>query len=197
MKSENSPRVYTRCRVKATFFEAQGLSDIGDKQMRFKKQIAAAATVLLAIAVCWATPGSGILFNNILNVGRTVDNLRSNVGGEAADGSKWHVQLKTEGAPSDIVVQDLALAPGAYGGWHSHPGPVIITVQQGIASFYETDCVRHDYPAGTAFIEDGDVVHNLRNESATEALRVFDTFIIPAGAPRRIEQPQPSTCGLP
>ena len=154
---------------------------------------------LFSAAVCavWATPGSGVLFNIILNRAQAPEHLHSDANGESADGRKWHLQLKTEGAPSDIIVSDQALAPGGYGGWHSHPGPVIVTVSQGTASFYESDCVRHEYPAGTAFIEDAGVVHNIRNESATEILRLANVFILPAGVPRRIEADQPPTCSLP
>jgi len=164
--------------------------------MKMKILLAANAITLVSM-IAWATPSSGTLFNNILNIARTSGTLQSNVGGEAADGSKWHFQLKTEGAPTDIAVQDLAIAPGGYGGWHSHPGPVFITVKEGTMSLYESDCVRREYPAGTAFIIEGGVIHNERNESATENLRLLDTFILPAGAPRRIEHPQPSTCDLP
>jgi quercetin dioxygenase-like cupin family protein len=145
----------------------------------------------------WATPGSGVLFNNILNVAQTAGELHSDAKGEATDGSKWHLQLKTEGAPTEVIIQDQALSPGGYGGWHSHPGPVIVTVTQGTASFYESDCVRRDYPAGTSFIEDADVVHNLRNESTTDTLRLANAFLLPGGAPRRIEEAQPQTCDLP
>ena len=31
-------------------------------------------------------------------------------------------------APIDVVVRRHAYAPGGYTGWHSHPGPVLITV---------------------------------------------------------------------
>ena len=155
------------------------------------------SVLALFTAVVWATPGSGVLFNIMLNRAQAPARLHSEAMGESADGSFWHFQLKSEGAPSDIIVTDQALAPGGYGGWHSHPGPVIVTVSQGTASFYESDCVRHDYPKGTAFIEDAGVVHNIRNESATEILRLANVFILPAGAPRRIEADQPPTCSLP
>jgi quercetin dioxygenase-like cupin family protein len=155
------------------------------------------SVLALFSAVVWATPGSGVLFNIILNRAQAPEHLHSDAKGESADGRKWHLQLKTEGAPSDIIVQDTALAPGGYGGWHIHPGTVIVTVTEGTASAYESDCVRHDYPAGTAFIEEAGVVHNLRNESATENLRLANVFILPAGAPRRIEADQPPTCSLP
>jgi quercetin dioxygenase-like cupin family protein len=164
--------------------------------MKMKITLVTGVIATLSIIV-WATPGSGVLFNTILNVGQTAGELHSDAKGEATDGSKWHLQLKTEGAPTEVIIQDQALAPGGYGGWHSHPGPVIVTVTSGTASFYEADCVRRDYAAGSAFIEDGGVVHNLRNESTTETLRLANAFLLPGGAPRRIEEAQPTTCDLP
>jgi len=161
------------------------------------KTILVITVLVLFSAAVWATPGSGVLVNTILNRAQAPEHLHSDAKGESADGRKWHLQLKTEGAPSDIIVQDTALMPGGYGGWHTHPGPVIVTVTEGTASSYESDCVRHDHPVGTAFIEEAGVVHNLRNESATENLRLANVFILPSGAPRRIEGDQPPTCSLP
>ena len=166
------------------------------KVMKVTTMLVISVLALFSAAV-WATPGSGVLFNIQLNRALAPGQLHSEAKGESADGSFWHFQLKSEGAPSDILVTDQALAPGGYGGWHTHPGPVIVTVREGTASFYESDCVRHDYPAGTAFIEDAGVVHNIRNESTTENLRLANVFILPAGVPRRIEADQPPTCSLP
>jgi quercetin dioxygenase-like cupin family protein len=163
-----------------------------------KTKIALATSIVsLFTLIVWATPGSGILFNNILNVAQTEGTLNVNNKGVASDGSDWHIQLKTEGAPTEVIIQDQALSPGGYGGWHSHPGPVIVTVTQGTASFYESDCVRRDFPAGTSFVEEGGIVHNLRNESTTDTLRLANAFLLPSGTPRRIEEAQPTTCDLP
>jgi quercetin dioxygenase-like cupin family protein len=166
--------------------------------MMMKMKIALVISVLALFSIiAWATPGSGVLFNTILNVAQTEGTLHINDNGVASDGSKWHLQLMTEGAPTEVEIQDLALAPGGYGGWHSHPGPVIVTVTAGTVSNYYSDCVRQDYPAGSAFIIPGGVVHNERNESTTETLRLADAFLLPAGTPRRIEEAQPATCNLP
>jgi hypothetical protein len=91
------------------------------KIMRVKATLVISVLVLFSTAV-WATPGSGVLFNTILNRAQVPGGLHSDAIGETADGSFWHLQLKTEGAPSDVIVQDQALAPGGYGGWHTHPG---------------------------------------------------------------------------
>ncbi len=41
--------------------------------------------------------------------------------------------------PVDIVVRTHDYAPGSSTGWHSHPGPVFITVLEGQVTFYERD----------------------------------------------------------
>ena len=41
--------------------------------------------------------------------------------------------------PIDIVVRTHDYAPGSSTGWHSHPGPVFITVLEGNVTFYEID----------------------------------------------------------
>ena len=160
------------------------------------KKMTLVVTLLVLSMTTWATPGSGFLFNTILNRAQTAPALHSEAMSETADGAKWHLQLKTEGGPSDFVVQDVALAPGGFSGWHSHPGPVLITIKEGTASWYDSDCVLHTYTAGMAFIEDGAAVHNVRNESATENLRLVNTYIIPTGVLTRHDEAAPSQCGF-
>jgi quercetin dioxygenase-like cupin family protein len=144
--------------------------------MRVNSTLLVSILALFSI-ITWATPGSGFLFNVILNRAQAPGELYSDAAGEAADGSKWHLQLKTEGAPSDFVVKDVALAPGGYSDCHTHPGPVLITVKQGTASWYDADCVLHTYTAGMAFIEDSGANHFVRNESATENLRLINSLL--------------------
>lgn len=154
--------------------------------------------LILFSVIAWATPGNGVLFNLVLNIAQAPEALHSDAKGYAADGSPWHLQLKTEGAPSDFIVQDVSLAPGGYGGWHSHPGPVLVTVKEGTITWYDADCNPTVYTTGMAFIEDAGVVHNLRNEGTINA-RLINTFIIPSGAPRRQDESAPSipTCNVP
>jgi quercetin dioxygenase-like cupin family protein len=43
----------------------------------------------------------------------------------------------------EIVVTELSFAPGAFTGWHSHPGKVIVGVARGAITLYrasEPDC---------------------------------------------------------
>src|SRR5262245_55970658 len=109
-----------------------------------------------------------------------------------AETRDWGIQLRTRGE-SDVYVTHLKLAPGADGGWHSHPGPSIIAVKSGTATFYDEcdDFVRHQFPAGTGFVEDAECVHILVNEDEDEDLEVVVVQIVPRGAPRRIDEADP------
>ena len=103
----------------------------------------------------------------------------------------YGAMIKTRG-PSDVYITHLKIAPGGHGGWHSHPGPSIITVKSGTASFYD-ECdnfTPHAYAAGTGFVEDAGCVHLLSNQGSVD-LEVVVVQIVPLGAPRRIDEPAP------
>jgi quercetin dioxygenase-like cupin family protein len=137
------------------------------------------------LGLAWATPGRGITSTTL--VGPTLF-------GEIetkAETDDWEFELKTKGL-SDVYVTHLKIAPGGHGGWHSHPGPSIISVKAGTATFYDecSDFVPQVYPAGTGFVEDAGCVHILTNEGAVD-LEVIVTQIVPRGAPRRIDEADP------
>ena len=77
--------------------------------------------------------------------------------------------------PMDVVVRRHAYAPGGYTGWHSHPGPVLITVTKGELTFYEADdgeCKKLVLRAGETFkpgYVDSGRGHFVRNESGEDA----------------------------
>ena len=108
-----------------------------------------------------------------------------------AETDDWGIKLKTEGL-SDVYVTHIKIVPGAHGGWHSHPGPSIISVKSGTATFYDecNDFEPQDFPAGTGFVEDAGCVHLLTNEGNVD-LEVIVMQIVPRGAPRRIDEPAP------
>src|ERR671919_3049499 len=72
-----------------------------------------------------------------------------NVSMEFENGTKAEVELKTKG-PIEVAQQRIVALPGATFGWHSHPGPTIVTVFSGTLTLYHaTDCtVGIDYEAG-------------------------------------------------
>jgi quercetin dioxygenase-like cupin family protein len=138
-----------------------------------------------AAGLAWATPGAGITSTTL--VGPVMfDEIRTK-----AETDDWAVKLKTEGI-SDVYVTHIKIVPGGHGGWHSHPGPSIISVKAGTATFYDecTDFVPQVYPAGTGFVEDAGCVHLLTNQGNVD-LEVIVVQIVPRGAPRRIDEADP------
>jgi quercetin dioxygenase-like cupin family protein len=108
------------------------------------------------------------------------------------DGSKAMVQLKTK-APIDVANQRIVAVPGATFGWHSHPGPTIVTVLSGTLSFYHAEnCTeRINYGPGQSFSNLPDEIHLARNEGDT-TLVVYAVYFVPSTAgPLRIDQPSP------
>ena len=107
----------------------------------------------------------------------------------------WKVDVKAKPA-LDVAVQSIAFPPGSQSSWHSHPGPVFISVIDGEMTFYEgddPDCepvVRH---AGEGFLDVGDHAHIARNETAEPATNLV-TYLAPPGAALRIDQPNPGNC---
>jgi len=140
---------------------------------------------LIAVRVAWATPGQGLTITNISGPA-TLGPISTK---SETDGLE--VEIKTKGS-SHVFVARIQIAPGGRGGWHSHPGPSIISVVSGTATFYQADDPNtpHVYLAGSGFVEDANLVHDVRNEGDAD-LELVVLQIVPVGAPRRIDQPAP------
>jgi len=109
----------------------------------------------------------------------------------------YDVELKSHD-DTDIAVANIAIAAGGTSGWHKHPGPVLVVVKTGTLTFYYGDdptCSPTVRPAGSAFIEEGGMVHIARNEGAVEATTVA-TYFAPKGAATRIDEPAPGNCAF-
>jgi quercetin dioxygenase-like cupin family protein len=131
--------------------------------------------------------GTGIS-TNIISVGSLDQiHLKSNI-----DGHK--VEIATKGT-SDLYVVDNVIAPGGNTGWHSHPGPSLVTVKAGTITQYEGDdpsCTPEVFTAGESFVDPGgDHVHILRNEGTVPPRRSRSRSC--QRAPRRIDMPAPAT----
>jgi quercetin dioxygenase-like cupin family protein len=118
--------------------------------------------------------------------------------GTFSERAKIHTSnIKAKIKPSDFVVLSLHFAPGATTGWHSHPGPAMVVVQEGTFTLYNASdrkCRPHRYGPGQAFVDrGGGNVHIGRNET-DRPVRVVVTFVIPVGAAPTISAPNPGTC---
>ena len=96
--------------------------------------------------------------------------------GSSDENANLHVK-----GPSDVLQTLLVFQPGAGTGWHTHPGPVVVIVKSGaITETHSNGCVTV-HPAGSAFFEMKDEVHNAVNQTGGVA-EVYATFLSPAGA---------------
>ena len=79
----------------------------------------------------------------------------------------------------DVATRTITFQPGGQSGWHSHPGPVFISVMSGTMTFYESDdpdcqpIVRND---GEGCLDTGEHAHIARNETSAPATNVVTHF---------------------
>ena len=143
-----------------------------------------------------ATPAAGVT-STTFAVGR-FDNIDVRTKTDIDPGPArhfWRARLKTRKA-SDLYVLQNTVTPGGTFGWHSHPGPSLIIVKSGTATYYMADdrkCRPHVVEAGQGFVDEGSSTHLVRNEGTVDLVTVVASFL-PAGFTRRIEQPAPANC---
>lgn len=140
----------------------------------------------IAIGIAWATAGSGIT-TTIVSGPTKLGEVHLNSESDVND-----VKIKTKGL-SDVWVVHNKVVPGGHTGWHSHPGPSIISVVSGTATEYHSDDPTTPivHTAGTAFIDEGgDHSHIVVNEGSVDLVLVAFQ-VLPSGATRRIDMPAP------
>jgi len=157
-------------------------------------QILLATGTLLASA--WisvpalATPASGFSSEQLAKGVYDAMQLTANKDG------KWDLTLKTKDE-SDVYVVRNTIVPGGQSGWHTHPGPSLITVTSGQITMYESDPGQpRVYGVGNGAIDLGSGhLHNIRNEGSENAVTVV-VQVIPKDAGRRIDAPEPNNCNF-
>ncbi len=148
----------------------------------------AGCMALTAAGVAWATTGVGI--STVVVSGPTrLEEIHLHAKSDIND-----LEIKTKGS-SDVYVVFNTIAPGGDTGWHSHPGPSIVSVKSGTATEYHSDdpTTPHVYTAGACFVDapdDGEHAHIVRNEGTTN-LELVAFQVVPAGAVRRIDKQAP------
>lgn len=162
--------------------------------MKRKLSLLAAMTLLalaVSVAVTMASPPSGVT-PTILARG-TYDAFKV----KSSPNSPVDFKAKAK-SPIDLVVRRHDYAVGSTTGWHTHPGPVFITVTVGQLTYYERDdptCTGHAVSAGHGFVDNGRG-HIVRNESGQPAQDV-SVIIAPVGGAFRGELDAPGPyCGF-
>jgi quercetin dioxygenase-like cupin family protein len=142
---------------------------------------ALAALALLIPTAAFASPGSGVV------------NIATRSDGTLAGPTKVNIvdviKLQTH-RDIRVLTQELTILPGGNTGWHSHPGPVLVTVKSGVFRYQESDCSFVDYSAGETVLDPGGGhVHIGRNPSQQDNLDLSVTYLIPLGEAPRIDVP--------
>ena len=85
---------------------------------------------------------------------------------------------------ADVLVQRVVVDPGGSSGWHHHPGMVIVAVQSGSVTVWESDCSSEQYgpglPNGSVFVEYGDDPGLV---TSTAGATLYATFVAPGADP--------------
>ena len=145
--------------------------------LRLKKKWAAAtagvAVIGTFVAVALGSPGSGVAITTLVtaNFDNTV-HLNSD-----------KVKFQTKG-PTDVRMQKLVFSAGGRSGWHHHPGVVIVAVESGALTLWESDCSSKTYgpglPNGAVFAEGGDAPQQVTTAGGAT---VYATFVAPSADP--------------
>ena len=146
---------------------------------------------LVGVSVTMASPASGVT-PTLLARGAYADFKVKSIPGSPVD-----FQVKAKSAV-DVVVRSHDYAIGSHTGWHSHPGPVFITVKEGTLTYYLYDdptCTPHVVTKGEGFVDDGRG-HVVRNETDQPA-QDMSVIVAPVGGPFRTDRDAPHPhCGL-
>jgi hypothetical protein len=158
------------------------------------KTLAGTCCVLVALVcatIAWASPPSGVT-PTVISRG-TYEPFKVKTDPD----SLVDFQAKAK-ADFDMVVRQHEYLKHAYTGWHTHPGPVFITVLQGTLTFYEYDdptCTPNVVRAGEGYVDSGHG-HIGVNDSDQPALDV-SVILAPVGLGFRGELDAPSPyCGF-
>src|SRR5262245_63154648 len=153
--------------------------------------VAAAAVAVAAFAaVTMASPPSGVTPTILARGTYDSFNVRSDPHGTIAN-FRAH---STE--PIDLIVRQHDYNPHSTTGWHTHPGPVFITVTKGELTYYELEdtCTPHVVTAGHGFVDSGDghVALNTTDQPAQD----ISVIAAPVGGAFRTNIDPPSVnCG--
>ena len=122
----------------------------------------------------YATPGSGATSTVLAS-------------GTSAEGLKVHTK-----GPTDVVFVEVTIEPGGFTGWHTHPGPLVVTVQSGTLTRYLADCSVETSTAGDSFIEHaGRRAVHMGVNNGSEPVVLLVTYLVPADGALRDEAAEP------
>lgn len=148
---------------------------------------AGAATIVASVVLpnsAHGTPAGALISSETLNRATVANDVNIN-----HDGIKLKLQH-----PTDVLQTHSIAGPLWSAGWHSHAGPVFVSLKSGSLTFYQGSCTGFTVTAPGIFVEQPGVPVLARNESTTANADWYTTQVIPQGAPGRVDEP--AACGL-
>jgi hypothetical protein len=98
---------------------------------------------------------------------------------------------------ADVFVQHLSLGANQVFAWHTHPGPVIVTVRSGSLIYQDAAgnaCRDRPYTAGQGFVDPG-FGHVHRVIAGPSGAEIYSTFLLPPGSENHlIVESAPAEC---
>jgi quercetin dioxygenase-like cupin family protein len=98
---------------------------------------------------------------------------------------------------ADVFVQHLSLGANQVFAWHTHPGPVVVTVRSGSLVYQDAGpnaCRDRTYTAGQGFVDPG-FGHVHRVIAGPAGAEIYSTFFLPPGSENHlITEPGPEEC---
>lgn len=98
---------------------------------------------------------------------------------------------------TDAFIQHVRLGPNVATGWHTHPGPAIVTVVKGSVTYEDAEantCVDATYAPGQGFVDRG-FGHVHRAIAGADGVDFYVVYLLPPGsATHIIPAPAPAEC---
>ena len=85
---------------------------------------------------------------------------------------------------AEVYVQHLSLGANQVFAWHTHPGPVVVTVRSGSLTYQDAGpnaCRDRTYTAGQGFVDPG-FGHVHRVIAGPSGAEIYSTFFLPLGS---------------
>jgi quercetin dioxygenase-like cupin family protein len=85
---------------------------------------------------------------------------------------------------ADVFIQHVRLDPNAPTGWHTHPGPALVTVVTGSVTYQDAEagrCISVTYAAGEGFVDRG-FGHVHRAIAGAAGVDFYVVYLLPPGS---------------
>lgn len=140
----------------------------------------------IVVAVVAAFAGGGIAFaGHVMEVDpATVPTGFLAAHNEIADVPISALARASASGGADVFVQHVRLGPNSATGWHTHPGPALVSVVRGSLSYEDAranECQRLVYVAGTGFVDRG-FGHVHRAVAGSDGVDFYVTYVLPPGS---------------